>query len=156
MKHMHPEIKGKGLAVLVMVLMVACQNKAPGSGKEAKAAAAMTRKSVVDTSKAVATYTANMEDQVTDNDFIVKIFPTSDETLFKADIRYGGNEVQEEISMLPKSYYKRIALKKKTGDGQCILGFTDTEGTFNEMKLITASRTSIGIKTLRTYYLSTQ
>lgn len=113
-------------------------------------------RSPVDTSRPVAQFSNNLDDQVTNNDFKVSLYPTAEETVFKIDIRYGGNEVHQEITMLPHSYYRRIVLKKGDGSGQCILGFVDMDGKFNEMKLITASGTSIGIKTLKEYYLSTQ
>lgn len=107
-----------------------------------------------DTSRPVARYAANQEDAVTNNDFVVTIYPTLEPRVFTARISYGANEVRQDITMLPKSYYREITLKKGPGEGQCIFGFTDADGKFNEMKLISGSPTSIGIKTLKEYYLS--
>jgi hypothetical protein len=72
------------------------------------------------------------------------------------DIRYGGNRATDEVSMLPPDYYKKIELRKGAVPGQCILGFVDNEGKFNEMTLITASSTRISIRKLKAYYLSNQ
>lgn len=110
----------------------------------------------VDTTKPVATFEENMQDQVTDNDFIVKVFPAAADDKFKIDIQYGGNTASDEFDMLPPEYYKKIALIKGDDNNECILGFIDKDGKFNKMKLITGSGTSISIKTLKAYYLSTK
>jgi hypothetical protein len=104
----------------------------------------------------VAVFEQNMQDKVTDNDFIVKVFPDSIPNQYRLEIHYGGNEAQDNVTMLPRKYYKKIELRKGETDQECIFGFRDTEGKFNEMKLISVSGTQISIKTLRTYYLSTQ
>lgn len=104
----------------------------------------------------VVTFEANTEDEVTDNDFIVKVFPTNTTDVFEVEIRYGGNVAKDDVTMVPKEYYKKISLRKGSNDNECILGFIDTEGNFKEMKSITASSTKIGIKTLKAYYLSTK
>lgn len=113
-------------------------------------------KKPVDTGKPVAVLSLNEDDEVSDNDFKVEIFPTEKEDIFKISIRYGGNTAGDELTMLPKSYYEKIALKKGKDGNECIVGFVDTKGKFNEMKSITASGTYIGIKTLKAYYLSTK
>lgn len=109
----------------------------------------------LDTNQAVATYETNTEDNVTNNDFIVKVFPTNTTDVFEIDIQFGGNAARDNVTMVPKAYYKKISLKKGNSDNECILGFIDTEGKFNEMRSITGSSTKIGIKTLKAYYLST-
>lgn len=110
----------------------------------------------IDTSKPVAIFEANMQDQLDNNDFIVKVFPTTEDDKFKIDIQYGGNTASDELKMLPPEYYKKIALTKGSNNNECIVGFTDNDGKFNKMKLITGSGTSISIKTLKAYYLSTK
>lgn len=109
-----------------------------------------------DTTKPVVIYSQNLADKVTDNDFIVKVYATGRNDAFRLDIRYGGNRATDEVSMLPPDYYKKIELRKGAVPGQCILGFVDNEGKFNEMTLITASSTRISIRKLKAYYLSNQ
>lgn len=110
----------------------------------------------IDTTKPVAVFEANMRDQLDNNDFIVKVFPTAEDDKFKIDIQYGGNTASDELKMLPPEYYKKIALTKGNNSNECIVGFIDKDGKYNKMKLITGSGTSIIIKTLKAYYLSTK
>lgn len=145
-----------GLMGAIFVFATACQQPIPGKRKRHGKNHQATQKMVVDTLKPLAVFTDNMEDAVTDNDFSVKVFATGKTDIYRAMIRYGGNEVHDEIDMLPREYYKRIVLKPGAEHGQCIIGFDDPQGKFNEMKLITASGTRIGIKTLRAYYLTNQ
>jgi hypothetical protein len=151
------------MAVVMIVFQTGCQSSTrSGHGREHKApeagraAASAAKQEKPDTSRPVAEYTENLDDQVTNNDFVVRLYPTVEATVFTADIRYGGNEVHQDITMLPQSYYKRIELKKGPSEGTCILGFVDPDGKFNEMKQIVASGTSIEVKTLKEYYLSNQ
>ncbi|MGH2645900.1 MAG: hypothetical protein ACRDE2_18255 [Chitinophagaceae bacterium] len=144
--------------------MAACNQTNSSGKKEKKESAAIPQKQnnikqkpiPIDTSKPVAAFEANMEDQVNNNDFIVKVFPTSTDDRFRINIQYGANTASDEFNMLPSEYYKKIALVKGENNNECILGFIDNNGKFNKMKLITGSGTSIGIKTLKKYYLSTK
>lgn len=110
----------------------------------------------VDVNTPVASIELNKEDAVTDNDFTVQVFPTHKKDVFTIEIKYGGNAAKDEVTMLPKSYYKEIALRKGKNANECLLGFIDNKGKFNTMKSITASGTHIGIKTVKAYYLSTK
>lgn len=110
----------------------------------------------IDINKPVAAIELNKNDAVTDNDFIVQVFPTRKPNVFSIQIKYGGNAAKDEMTMLPKSYYKEIALRKGKNPNECLLGFIDKKGKFNTMKSITASGTHIGIKTVKAYYLSTK
>jgi hypothetical protein len=151
------------MAVAMIVVQAGCQSST-GSGdgqghkahKAGRTAVSPAKHEKPDTSRPVAEYSENLDDQVTNNDFVVRLYPTVEATVFNADIRYGGNEVHQDITMLPSSYYKSIELKKGPSEGTCILGFVDPEGKFNEMKQIAASGTSIEVKTLKEYYLSNQ
>lgn len=155
---------GLSMAMLIGILAPGCQSgsqtgtrgKARTGLKGAGEAGPSGTDSQPDTSQPVATYGENLDDQVTDNDFRVGLYPTVEATVFEAHIQYGGNEVHQDITVLPKSYYKRLVLKKGPSAGTCIMGFTDPDGKFNEMKLITASGSSIEVKTLKQYYLSNQ
>ena len=150
------------VAVAMIVVQTGCQSSTrSGHSREhevpaAGRAAVPAKQQKPDTSRPVAEYAENLDDQVTNNDFVVRLYPTLEATVFNADIRYGGNEVHQDITMLPSSYYKRIELKKGPLEGTCILGFVDPDGKFNEMKQIAASGTSIEVKTLKEYYLSNQ
>lgn len=161
---MHHIVWPLSLAMFVGILAPGCQSgtqtgtrgKARTGLKTAADAGTSRRESPPDTSRPVAVYEENLEDQVTDNDFRVGLYPTVEATVFEAHIQYGGNVVRQDITVLPKSYYKRLVLKKGPTEGTCIMGFTDPDGKFNKMKLITASGTSIEVKTLKQYYLSNQ
>lgn len=156
----------EGVAAMLLLAMVSVgcrQGSRQASGNAASQEKASRRSSKAqqpaeapDTSKPVAEYSANLNDDVTNNDFIVKLYPTLEQTVFQARIRYGGNEVSQDITMIPKEYYRRIILEKGDEDGTCVLGFEDPDGKFNEMKLITGSGTQIGIQTIKAYYLSNQ
>lgn len=155
----------KGVAVLIGllgILMISCHSH--GHKKEhrrnhgGRETTAKTRAghAPADTTTPVVIYSQNLDDQVTDNDFVVKVYPTLRDDQFRLVIRYGGNKATDEVSMLPPEYYTRIQLRKGASPGQCILGFVDTKGVFNEMTLITASSTRISIRKLKAYYLSNQ
>lgn len=146
-----------------MLLMVACnQNNKTQNTKRidkdtpAKVPERKRQAPAVDTDKAVATFELNTNDEVTDNDFKVQVYPTHTQDVFKVNIQYGGNTASDQLTMLPKEYYSKIALRRGSSNNECILGFVDKKGAFNKMKSITATGTHIGIKTLKAYYLSTK
>jgi hypothetical protein len=155
----------KGVAVLIGLLgmfMISCHNhdhnnahRSSRSGKETGAKPHAAHEPA-DTTEPVVIYSQNLDDQVTDNDFIVKVYPTLQDDQFRLVIRYGANRATDEVSTLPPQYYTSIQLRKGASPGQCILGFVDKKGVFNEMTLITASSTRIGIRKLKAYYLSNQ
>lgn len=113
-------------------------------------------KKTVDLNKPVAVYRANKEDAATNNDFIVKVFPTNDPETFKVAIDFGENKAQDNIKFPDPKYYKKVALRKSEHPNACILGFIGKDGKFNEMKEISGSTTQIGIKGLKAYYFKTE
>lgn len=157
---------------LIQVLSIACclaacnQTNSPGkNGTEEESGKAVThheksnkkiKPTSIDLAKPVATFEVNMQDPLNNIDFIVKVFPTMDDDKFKIDIQYGANTASDELKMIPSEYYKKISLIKGNNNNECIVGFIDNSGRFNKMKLITGSGTSISIKTLKAYYLSTK
>lgn len=153
------------ISVLCMVCCLAACNQTNSSHKKEKKEKSVIpneqnikkhKATSIDTTKPVATFEANMQDQLDNNDFIVKVFPTTEDDKFKMDIQYGGNTASDALKMLPPEYYKKIVLTKGNNNDECIVGFIDNDGNFNKMKLITGSGTSISIKTLKAYYLSTK
>jgi hypothetical protein len=144
-------------------MMSACNQQKTGKSRRAKPDSSVSTpkkkagdKKKTDINKPVAALTLNTDDEVTDNDFTVEVFPTRKQDVFSIKITYGGNTAGDEVTMLPESYYKKIALRKGKNDNECLMGFIDKKDNFNEMKSITASGTQIGIKTLKAYYLSTK
>lgn len=145
------------------LFIVSCHSGPKGrhTRKQTEAASGREKKgggshAAADTTKPVVIYSQNLADRITDNDFIVRVYPTAQEDEFRLEIRYGGNRATDQVSMLPPDYYKKIELRKGAMPGQCILGFVDNEGKFNQMTLITASSTRISIRKLKEYYLSNQ
>ncbi len=117
---------------------------------------AKSKKEKVDLNKPVATYQANMEDEVTNNDFTVQVYPTENPKTFKVDIQFGGNKAQDKADFPPPQYFDKISLKKGDKPNSCILGFIGKKGKFNELKEIVCTTTSIKINTLKAYYFETK
>jgi hypothetical protein len=101
----------------------------------------------------LAVFRSNLQDAVTDNDFIVKIFPLADGKMIRLDIRFGGNEVEDSVQMLPPDYYKKMAIHPGSDSNNCIVGFIDNDNHFREMIQIFGSPTAINLKTLHEYFL---
>jgi hypothetical protein len=147
---------------LMGLLTMGCNNNTKKDHSGAGDSVAVTKlpsgkqEATTDTSEPEVIYRQNMNDQVTDNDFVVKLYPTSKADVFRLDIHYGGNAASDEVSMLPREYYKRFELRRGASDQECILGFIDPEGKFNKMTMITGSGTSIAIRKLKAYYITTQ
>ncbi len=123
------------------------KEKTPGSVPEKKKA---------DLNKPVAVFSANKADEVTNNDFIVRVFPTEDPQEFKVEIQFGNNKAQDKVNFPPPKYMKKVVLKKGSRENTCILGFMGNEGKFNEMKEIVCTTTTIKINALKAYYFTTK
>lgn len=151
--------------LLIAILAVGCNQSqkntntnTTGSNKQQDTSRKQKKEEVeknpVDVNKAVATFTQNMDDEVTNNDFIVNVYPTTTQNYYKVVIEYGANKAQDKIEFPPRQFYKEIALRKGKTNGECILGFIGNDGEFNEMNLISGSTTQIKIKALKAYYFT--
>ena len=114
------------------------------------------QKKEVDVNTPVATYSANMEDEVTNNDFEVKIFPTEDPRAFKLTIRFGENRAQDKVEFPKPEYYEQVALRKGKDSNACLIGFIGKDGAFNKMKEVVGTTTQISINHLKSYYFKTK
>ncbi|GAA4316243.1 hypothetical protein [Compostibacter hankyongensis] len=147
---------GKVLAVLLPVLLLAaCQPGGKQEGKTQEPEESTAVRQPVDTTKAVAVFSRNKEDQFEDNDFTVQIFPTGNELVFRLDMRYGMNHAADKLTIPSDDIFKEMAIQPGEDNDHCIVGFNDKTGRFREMIEISGSRTRISMRTLRKYYIET-
>lgn len=150
-------------ALFFIVLFAACQSEKDHSAKRNNDSSKKTEQTIKqdqkksqDTGNPVASFSANMDDVETNNDFVVKVYPAKKPKQYKITIQFGANHAQDEVDFPPKQYYKEIALRKGSTNDECLLGFIDNNGDFKEMKLISCTTTQIKIKSLKAYYFTTK
>ncbi len=110
----------------------------------------------VDTGTPVAVYRANDTDVATNNDFLVKVYPTQDPKRFRVEMQFGENRAEDYVAFPDPQYYKEVALQKSDKANSCLLGFIGKDGKFNEMKEISGSTTQIKVTSLKAYYFTTK
>lgn len=105
---------------------------------------------------AVASYQHNMDDEWDNNDMVIQVFPSAKNDVYRLDMQYGQNKASDEVTLPPREYYQKVALRQGSTDDECILGIVDKDGKFLEMKSIKCSTTSIKVTTLKAFYISNQ
>lgn len=148
--------------VIFVVLFAACQSEThrnsrnKDSSQERIKQQDQPKKQNTNTGKLAATFRLNMDDAVTNNDFIVNVYPENKTSQYKLVIQYGGNYAQDVVDFPPEKFIQKIELRKGNTNSECILGFIDNNGDFREMKLISCTTTQIKIKSLKAYYFTTK
>lgn len=114
------------------------------------------QKQPVDLNKPVAVYRANEDDAATNNDFVVKVYPTKNVEQFKVVMNFGKNSAQTNIKFPNPKYFKKVALRKSDTANACLLGFIGKDGSFNEMKKIVCTSSQIKVNSIKAYYFKTK
>lgn len=138
---------------IIIFFIISCSNNKQQENEQAEKDSVATADKPVDTSTPIASFSSNTNDVQTDNDFVVKVYPTQTAQLYKLSIKYGKNQVEDSESIPPAPIAEKAALRVGNTSDDCLFGFVNKKGEFKEMKRITGSRTAINIKSLKAYII---
>lgn len=104
----------------------------------------------------VAQYIANVDDDLNEWYFKVKVYQTSDRFSFNVAMQYQEITGEQLINIPNLGIEPKIELRNGSKKYSCIIGFLDKEGTFREYKEVSVQNESLKMTTLKQYSVTTQ